>query len=137
MSQMSLDAIRVLLQAGNPVSALTQLRKLSASDNAAEYNFLHGVILEQFGDEERAELYIRRSIAENPNFAAAHHHLGVIALRSGNIRASITHLQTAIALAPSSDALRKSAREALARYNQKHGSDSGRARISRYCRCFK
>ena len=60
----------------------------------------YGVILKSLGNFQKAELYTRKAIKVNPNFAEAHYNLGILLKNLGNLQEAEFSYRKAIELNP-------------------------------------
>lgn len=93
--------VEAAVAAGDLPAALTAARRLVAAHrDAPEALFLLGLVRHKLAQPRRAERWLRRAIARDPNCADAHNRLGVLLLERGALREGHQHLQTAHQLGP-------------------------------------
>jgi tetratricopeptide (TPR) repeat protein len=88
--------------------ALPVARRLVIQDprDPANLDLMAQVLISQ-GDLVNAERFLRRLLADNPDFAPAHLHLGLLFLLQGDQATALQELERTISLAPGSPAARQ------------------------------
>jgi tetratricopeptide (TPR) repeat protein len=97
-----LGAIQAEIDAGSFANAKEQLEAVLQRDETnAEAHFKLGLVTFNLGDYAGAEEHFRRSMALEPDRAAAvHHNLGVLAYQMGDMTTAVVEFQAALAADP-------------------------------------
>jgi tetratricopeptide (TPR) repeat protein len=101
----AISYVRALSATGSADAALARMQRAVAaaaagSEDAAELRDALGSLYAQRRDWPAAESQFQQALADDPNFAAAHLHLGVTLAAEGRAADSIRELTTASQLAP-------------------------------------
>jgi tetratricopeptide (TPR) repeat protein len=93
-----------LLRDGKPAEAVPEFRSaLSATPSDATAKYDLALALLQIQQKDEALPIFQQVIQQNPKYADAYYQLGKLELESGDTKQSISNLETAASLSPSSD----------------------------------
>jgi tetratricopeptide (TPR) repeat protein len=94
-------AVEAAVAAGDLPTALLAARRLVAAyRDVPEALYLLGLVRHKLAQPRRAERWLRRALAGDPDCADTHNRLGVLLLERGALREGHEHLRTAHRLAP-------------------------------------